>query len=170
MLKSYGIAYVTGDRYAGVWPREQFLSHGISYRVADQTASEVYQTFLPMLNSRRVELLDHKKMRNQLIALERRTSVAGKDAIGHPKGGHDDVINAAAGACVSALKLASAPEFAWCGVPLSGGKAARRERRRRLHGCGAKTRTLELATQFNNVFRPEGYTERTVDNYLPRLR
>ena len=95
LLKSYGIAYVTGDRYAGMWPREQFLAHGISYRVADQTASEVYQTFLPMLNSRRVELLDHKKMRNQLIALERRTSVAGKDAIGHPKGGHDDVINTA---------------------------------------------------------------------------
>ena len=127
-LKSYGVAYVTGDRYAGMWPREQFQSHGISYRVADVPASDVYQTFLPLLNSRRVELLDHTKLRNQLIGLERRTSQGGKDAIGHAKGAHDDVINAAAGACVAALRSAGAAEFAWTSVPLPGGAAARRER------------------------------------------
>ena len=53
-LKSYGVAYVTGDRYAGMWPREQFQSHGIAYRVADMPASDIYQAFLPLLNSRRV--------------------------------------------------------------------------------------------------------------------
>jgi hypothetical protein len=168
-LKTYGITYVTGDRYAGMWPREQFLGHGISYRVAEanQTASDIYTSFLPLLNSRRVELLDHKKMRNQLIGLERRTSQAGKDAIGHSKGSHDDVINAAAGACVAALRSANAPEFQWCGVPLSGGKAARREKEEaeRLQGQNWHT---GLPTSFNGMIdmRPDRIT---VDNYIPRL-
>jgi Phage Terminase len=168
-LNSYGITFVTGDRYAGMWPRESFSKHGIAYRVADLTASDVYTSFLPMLNSRRVELLDHKKMRNQLIGLERRTSQAGRDAIGHAKGSHDDVINAAAGACVAALRSANAPEFAWCGVPLSGGKAARAEKEA-AERLQSQDPHLGLATRFNNVFRPEGYTLRDESNYLPRLR
>jgi hypothetical protein len=49
LLKQYGIGFVVGDRYAGMWPREQFAAHGVSYRVADLTASEVYQAFLPLL-------------------------------------------------------------------------------------------------------------------------
>jgi hypothetical protein len=36
----------------------------------------------------------------QLLALERSTSRLGKDFISHPPGGHDDLINAAAGALV----------------------------------------------------------------------
>ena len=30
-IKAYGLASVTGDRYAGEWPREQFRKHGIRY-------------------------------------------------------------------------------------------------------------------------------------------
>jgi hypothetical protein len=116
-LKSYGITYCTGDRYAGFWPREAFQNHGIAYRVAEWTASDGYTAFLPLLNSRRIELLDHTKMRNQLIGLERRTSAGGKDAIGHSKGAHDDIINAVACAAVAALRSANVPEFAWVGIP-----------------------------------------------------
>ncbi len=65
-------------------------------------ASEIYRTFLALANSGRVELLDHVKMRTQLLMLERRTTPSGNDSITHPKGGHDDCINAAAGACVIA--------------------------------------------------------------------
>jgi hypothetical protein len=137
LLKSYGIAFVTGDRYAGMWPREQFQNHGIAYRVAEHTASDGYTAFLPLLNSRRVELLDHTKMRNQLIGLERRTSQAGKDAISHPKGAHDDIINAVACACVAALRAANVPEFAWTGIEHHPNSWPARQRAERQHHQGS---------------------------------
>jgi len=52
---------------------------------------------LPLINSKRVELLDHVKLINQLCSLERRTARGGRDSIDHPPGGHDDLINAVAG-------------------------------------------------------------------------
>ena len=100
-LKRYGISEVIGDRYGGEWPRERFLTHGIQYRIADKTKSEIYQAALPMLNSGRVELLDSKTLRSQLVGLERRTSRGGKDSIDHRPGGRDDVANAAAGAAIN---------------------------------------------------------------------
>src|SRR3989475_12502567 len=56
--------------------------------------------FLPLLNGRVVELLDHRRTINQLLALERTTSKLGKDSIGHPRGGWDDLINSVAGVAV----------------------------------------------------------------------
>jgi len=53
-----------------------------------------------MINSRGVVLLDDDRMFRQLIGLERQTSRIGKDTVDHPRGGHDDVANAAAGALV----------------------------------------------------------------------
>jgi hypothetical protein len=34
LLTSYGVSSVTGDRYAGEWPREQFRAHGIEYETS----------------------------------------------------------------------------------------------------------------------------------------
>jgi hypothetical protein len=31
LLKSYGVTSISGDRYAGDWPREQFSKFGITY-------------------------------------------------------------------------------------------------------------------------------------------
>jgi len=44
---------------------------------------------------------------SQLLALEGTVSKQGKDSIGHPRGGVDDVINAIAGACLLARKTPS---------------------------------------------------------------
>jgi hypothetical protein len=58
---------------------------------------------LPVINSQRVDLLDDRKSIAQLVGLERRTSRGvGKDSIDHAPGGHDDRINAIAGAIVHA--------------------------------------------------------------------
>ncbi len=57
---------------------------------------------LPLINSRRVDLLDDKRMIAQLVQLERRTSRVGRDMIDRAPGQHDDRINAAAGAIVFA--------------------------------------------------------------------
>jgi hypothetical protein len=76
---------------------------GISYEAAEQSKSDIYRTFLPAVNSGRVELLDHRVLRTQLEGLERRTARGGRDSIDHPPGGKDDVANAAAGALIVAM-------------------------------------------------------------------
>lgn len=101
-VRSYRLTYVTGDHYAGEWPREQFSKHGVSYQCADRSKSDLYRECLPLLTAGRVELLDHPKMLRQFGALERRTSRAGKDSIDHPPRQHDDLCNAASGALVLA--------------------------------------------------------------------
>jgi hypothetical protein len=103
-IKSYGIASCRGDNYAGLWPRERFAAHGVDYQRSTPVRSDIYLTLLPMLNSRRIELLDHTRLTGQLCALERFTGRSGKDSINHAPGAHDDVINAAAGALVMAAQ------------------------------------------------------------------
>ncbi|WP_245906631.1 terminase large subunit domain-containing protein [Teichococcus aestuarii] len=100
LLKSYRISRVTGDRYAGEWPREQFRKHGIQYDLADKPKSDIYRDLLPMLNSGQCELLDVPRLAAQLFGLERRTSRGGRDSIDHSPGGHDDLANAVAGVLV----------------------------------------------------------------------
>jgi hypothetical protein len=111
ILKEYGLTQVTGDHYAGDWPMDRFRAHGIRYQLADRSKSEFYAAFLPLLNGQRVELLDHQRTNAQLLALERSTSRLGKDSISHPPGGHDDLINAIAGALVQAAARAARPTF-----------------------------------------------------------
>ena len=102
LLKNYRLTSVHGDRYAGEWPREQFRKSGIEYLTSDKSKSEIYRDFLPILNSKRVELLDISRLHAQLCGLERRTARGGRDSIDHAPSAHDDVINAAAGALVLA--------------------------------------------------------------------
>ena len=95
---------VTGDRYGGEWLRERFSEYGITYLVGKKVRSELYLELLPLLNSGRVELLDHPRLVKQLCELERRTARSGKDSIDHPPGSHDDIGNAVAGAIWLAAK------------------------------------------------------------------
>ena len=97
LLASYHITEVTGDRYAGEWPREQFRHHGIAYRLSEQVKSDIYRDALPPLNSGKVELLDAPRLVSQFCGLERRTSRGGRDSIDHGPGAHDDIANAVAG-------------------------------------------------------------------------
>jgi hypothetical protein len=102
LLKAYRVSKVYGDHYAGLWPRERFEAHGITYMPSAKPKSDLYRDLLPLVNGRRVELLDHPKSVNQLCGLERKTARSGRDSIDHPPGQHDDVINAIAGAVVHA--------------------------------------------------------------------
>lgn len=108
VLSSYGIRTVKGDRYGGEWCREPFRRRGIRYELASMPKSDMYVNMLPLLNSAQVELLDNKRLRSQLMGLERRTSRGGRDSIDHAPMGHDDVANAAAGVIVElGTKLSS---------------------------------------------------------------
>jgi hypothetical protein len=97
LFKSYRVTAISGDRYAGKWPVEQFAKFGIRYEAAPKAKSELYVDLLPLVNSCRIELLDDPRLISQLCGLERRTARGGRDTIDHAPGGHDDVCNAVAG-------------------------------------------------------------------------
>ena len=100
LLLTYRISTVTGDAWGGAFVREPFAP--IRYRLAEQTKSNIYRDVLALLNSRRVQLLDHPGLVAQLCGLERRTARGGRDSIDHAPGQHDDVSNAAMGSILLA--------------------------------------------------------------------
>jgi hypothetical protein len=118
VLRKYGCKEVYGDAYASQWVEEPFRNLNIRYRQADKNRSEIYLEALSAINSKQVSLLDNHKLVQQLVALERRTSRSGKDAVDHRNGQHDDLANAGMGALIYAL--ASARRGAvlhWGGIP-----------------------------------------------------
>ena len=111
VIKGYGLSSVAGDAYGGQWPAERFKAKGVKYMLSTEWKeiaekplyrSEIYKNLLPLLNAGRVELLDNRRMVTQLLSLERRVTRSGQDSVNHPTGGHDDLINSAAGALVLA--------------------------------------------------------------------
>lgn len=102
LLRSYGVSCVVGDRYAGEWPRERFAAHGIRCEPSVKNKSELHSELRPLVNAKRIELLDLPRLTAQLVSLERRTARGGRATIDHPPGAHDDLANAVAGAIVEA--------------------------------------------------------------------
>ena len=103
-LAAYGVAKVCGDRYAGEWPREQFAKRNVTYGPSERVKSDIYRDMLPLLNCRKVHLLDNRRLISQLHGLERKTARGGRDSIDHGPCAHDDVANAVAGALVLASR------------------------------------------------------------------
>jgi hypothetical protein len=103
LLERYSVAKVKGDRYARLWPTEQFAKRGIKYEPSEDPKGILYLNLLPLVNSGKVRLLGNQRLATQLIGLERRTSRARRDSIDHAPGGHDDVANAVAGALLAAV-------------------------------------------------------------------
>ena len=133
LAQTYGVDRVTGDRYAGEWPREQFRKHGVAYQLSEPARSDLYRETLPLLNSGAVELLDHRRLRAQLAGLERRAGRGGRDSIDHAPGAHDDLANAAAGALLLAYRAAAQPVelriFGGNAEPMAGLNADEAQRR-----------------------------------------
>jgi hypothetical protein len=102
-LKSHGIGTIQSGKYDGSWMVESFAACCIRCEQSAKPKSDLYVDLLPLLNSRRVELLDHPRLVTQLCGLERRTARGGRDSIDHVPGGHDDLANAVAGAAALAL-------------------------------------------------------------------
>lgn len=103
LLKQYRLHRVTGDRYAGEWPREAFGRQGVLYEECQQAKSDLYLTFIPALTSKQVELPDDRTLLKELRQLERRRGRTGKDTIDHPTGAHDDIANVVAGVVTELL-------------------------------------------------------------------
>jgi hypothetical protein len=97
LLKAYRCNVVTGDRYAGEWPREAFRSHSIEYEVAELDRSRLYLELVPNVNAATVEIPNDAKLLTELRGLERRRGTSGRDRVDHRPGSHDDRANAVAG-------------------------------------------------------------------------
>lgn len=102
LLQRYRVSEVTGDRYAGEFPRELFRKQSIEYRLSERAKSDIYRELLPVLNSQKAELLDVPRLLSQFSTLERRTARGGRDSIDHAPKSKDDLANAAAGALLLA--------------------------------------------------------------------
>jgi hypothetical protein len=101
ILHDYGIGTVVGDSFAGRTFVADFESHGITYRPARRNKSELYEAFEPRLNAGEVELPDNAALVEQAVCLVWRGQ-----RIDHEPGGHDDLINAVAGAVAVLIKPA----------------------------------------------------------------
>jgi hypothetical protein len=97
LIKSYHCIKVISDRFANIWPREQFGKFGVIAEQSAEPKSLLYGGLLPLINSRRIELLDHSRAINQIASLERSTARGGRDSIDHAPGAHDDLANCVAG-------------------------------------------------------------------------
>jgi hypothetical protein len=97
VMKSYSVRQVHSDKYAGSWPADEFLKHGITIEYSPKPRSELYLDALPAITSGRVELPPCEKLITQFAGLERKTSKQGRDSVNHAPGAHDDRANAAAG-------------------------------------------------------------------------
>ena len=110
LLMSYGLREAFADEYAAEWPRSAFRRHGITIHKSPFNRSELYLNALPMLSSGRAKLLDLPRLRQQLLALERRTSkTTARDIVDHPQSSShaDDVANSACGALVMVARAAA---------------------------------------------------------------
>jgi hypothetical protein len=95
-LKDYKLSKVTGDKYSGEWVRQAFQDQGISYEVAELTASEYFLELIPFVNQGNIELLDDPQQTRQIVMLEMEKSRSGKESLGHPQGQHHDRANSLA--------------------------------------------------------------------------
>jgi hypothetical protein len=103
LLKSWAVREVTGDRWASGIPTDLYQQRGIEYHKSEKVTSDIYQDFLHLANSLRAVLLDNSVQKQELLGLQRKVSFGGKEIIGHHAyRGHDDGINAGAGALVLA--------------------------------------------------------------------
>ena len=127
-LKRYGLSEVVGDRYGAGWVVGEFSKHGVRYTHAERDRSAIYADALPLFMSGRARLLDNLKLVGQFANLERRTASFGRDRIDHPKGGHDDLSNSAAGALVllgsGALNTGFIDYYQWLAHGGGGGEKA----------------------------------------------
>jgi len=97
--RRYPVRAVTGDAWAGEWPRAAFQACGVKYTAAERPKGELYRELLPLFSSRRLAIPDDAQLTKQLLGLERRTSRSGREIIDHGayRGAHDDVANVVAG-------------------------------------------------------------------------
>jgi hypothetical protein len=99
ILHRYGVTRLVGDHYAGETFRVDYQGRGVSYFCSELSTSELYEQMEPRVNAGEVELPDLSVLVEQALTL-----VMKGTKVTHESGGHDDFINAVAGAVQAAAK------------------------------------------------------------------
>jgi hypothetical protein len=97
LLKEYRVGKVVGDAYGAEWVAAAWRDCGFEYQKSAKPKSEIYLECIPLFTRGLVGLPDHPKLLRELRLLERHTHRSGKDAVDHPRNGHDDHANAVCG-------------------------------------------------------------------------
>lgn len=108
-LAGYGLTAARADQYSAEFAVSAYREAGVELLTSELSRSEAYLHMLPVFTTGRVEIPDDPRLRQELLALERRTGRSGKDSVDHPPHGHDDVANAAALAIHAARRCAFVP-------------------------------------------------------------
>lgn len=106
LFLGYGVRQVSVDAFAPGLVASLFREHGVDCVPARRDTSSTFVELLGRINSRRVQLLDDATLLRELSRLERRPGNSGRDIVGHPARGHDDLIAAAGFALVAATEQA----------------------------------------------------------------
>jgi hypothetical protein len=96
LCRQYKIGTVYTDAYAAEWVAQAFRDAGMIHATIDLTKSELFQEVEPVFMRGLIELPPHDVSIREFRLLERRLGNV-KEAIGHPRGVHDDHANAIAG-------------------------------------------------------------------------
>jgi Phage Terminase len=97
LLKEYRICKVIGDAYGAEWVAAAWRDCGFEYQQSPKPKSAIYLECIPLFARGLVGLPNHPKLLRELRLLERHTHRSGKDAVDHPRNGHDDHANVVCG-------------------------------------------------------------------------
>jgi hypothetical protein len=100
ICRQYRVYEITQDRHAIGWIAADLEPHEITVNASDKTKSQIYEHFAILMNKNEIELLDNPRLKSQVVGLQRILKSGGIVKIDHYRGGHDDCINAVAGALV----------------------------------------------------------------------
>jgi hypothetical protein len=98
-VRPYSITSLISDRFAKDFVTDGLRGYGLAHHMSEHDRSSAYLSCLPWLTGCKVELPDPAgspiagRLISQLANLQRRTLGTGKDAVDHPRSGHDDLSN-----------------------------------------------------------------------------
>lgn len=119
-LSAYRLQFCQIDSYAAEWVPSAFRRAQISAHLpmkpgtkepSGVTTSDHYRGLLPLVTTGNLQLLDHKRLVNQLANLERRISPNGRELVTHPPHTHDDLAASLAGMAAQAVRRSEATAF-----------------------------------------------------------
>jgi len=106
-LRQYRISIVQSDRYSAAYVGHILGKKGVALETKVPPASDLYLSLYQHVLAGSVTLPDHEELKAQLLKLRRTLLPTGRERVGPPKGTHDDLANACAGAVHEVFKAVS---------------------------------------------------------------
>jgi hypothetical protein len=113
LLREYRVRSIKGDRYGAGWVKSVWSKAGVRFISSDLPKSQIYLECQPIFARGLASLPNHAVLLRELRLLELTRHRNGKDSVDHPRGGHDDHINAAAGAIDSVCRNLGVDYSSW---------------------------------------------------------